>query len=346
MFKTMSKTKVKTMCKTVFKTMFITMFELMFKTVFKIMFKIIFKTMFVTMFKTVFEKKDIANKNMSFLKITDPKKRDFIVNECRKTRQNIQQNFLPERVGDVNTQYKLSKHFKPVTDMHSDVKECILSKIKPIREGMKNLPKAVTFPQFPSITAYDDDDGEEVDVFIGDIAEQYLQKFALASDTDKAFGLRNKDGKFYIGNKEAKIKENNIIVGDREYADTPGLWKLIVATTLDDKIFTNGDYDSYAEIMLSTNALRRNESETKPKDNKSWKLKHILKPIWDEKDHYTGNGLTPSVPTPILPCDPITLVEIFDILMASKASGNTEIRNELVSVCAELLRQNLIGKHK
>ena len=31
---------------------------------------------------------------MSFLKITDPKKRDFIVNEFLKTRQNIQQQFL------------------------------------------------------------------------------------------------------------------------------------------------------------------------------------------------------------------------------------------------------------
>ena len=83
--------------------------------------------------------------------------------------------------------------------------------------------------------------------------------------------MRDKDGKFYIGNKEAKIKENNIIVGDREYVGTPGLWELIVATTLDDKIFTNGDYDNYAEIMPSTNALRRNndESETKPKANKS-----------------------------------------------------------------------------
>ena len=36
---------------------------------------------------------------------------------------------------------------------------------------MKNLPKAITLPQFPSITANDDGE-EEVDVFIGDIAEQ------------------------------------------------------------------------------------------------------------------------------------------------------------------------------
>ena len=52
---------------------------------------------------------------------------------------------------------------------------------------------------------------------------------------------------------------------------TPGLWELIVARSSDDKIFTNGDYDNYAEIMISTNALMRNndESETKPKANKS-----------------------------------------------------------------------------
>ena len=133
---------------------------------------------------------------MSFLKITDPKKRDFIVNEFLKTRQNIQKNFLSERVDDLSTQYELSKLFKPVTDMHKDLKEGLVSELKPIREGMKNLPKAITFPQFPSITAYDDDDGEEEeDVFIGDITEQYLRKFATVSGTDKTFGLRDKDGK-------------------------------------------------------------------------------------------------------------------------------------------------------
>ena len=167
---------------------------------------------------------------MSFLKITVPKKIDFIVNEFLKTTQNIQQNFLSECVGDLSTQYELSKLFKSVTDMQKDLKEGLVSEIKPIREGMKNVPKAITFPQFPSITDYDDDDGEEEeDVFIGDIAEQYLRKFATVSGADKTFGLRDKDGKFYIGNKEAKIKETSIIVGNKEYAGTPGLWELIVA---------------------------------------------------------------------------------------------------------------------
>ena len=142
---------------------------------------------------------------MSYLKITDPKKRDFIVNEFLKTRQNIQQNILSEREDDLSTQYDLSKLIKPVTDMQKDLNEGLVSELKPIREGMKNLPKAITFPPFQSITAYDDDDGEEEnDVFIEDITEQYLHKFATVYGADKTFGLRDKDGKFYIGTRKQK----------------------------------------------------------------------------------------------------------------------------------------------
>ena len=79
--------------------------------------------------------KKIANKNKSFIKITDPKKRDFIANEFLKTRQNIQQNFLSERVGDLSTQYELSKLIKPVTDVQNDLKEDLVSELKRIREG-------------------------------------------------------------------------------------------------------------------------------------------------------------------------------------------------------------------
>ena len=79
--------------------------------------------------------------------------------------------------------------------MQQDLKEGPVSDLKPIREGMQNLPKVITFPQFSSITAYGEeefaDEGEEEWVaIIGDIAEQYLQKFASDSGADVIFGLR------------------------------------------------------------------------------------------------------------------------------------------------------------
>ena len=95
----------------------------MFKTTFKTVFNTVFETMFKNRVQNhvqnrvqnrVQPNKNTANKNMSFLKITDLKKRDFIVNELLKT--NMQQNFLSECVGDLNTQYELSKLFKPVTE--------------------------------------------------------------------------------------------------------------------------------------------------------------------------------------------------------------------------------------
>ena len=84
------------------------------------------QTMFKTMFKTMFQKiESIDNKNMSFLKITDRKKREFIVNEFLKTRQDIQENFLSERVGDLSKQHELSKLFKPATYIQKDLKKAL-----------------------------------------------------------------------------------------------------------------------------------------------------------------------------------------------------------------------------
>ena len=57
---------------------------------------------------------------MSFPKITDPQKRDFIVNEFLKRRQIIQQNFQYEQGGNLSAQYEFSKLFKPVTNMQKN----------------------------------------------------------------------------------------------------------------------------------------------------------------------------------------------------------------------------------
>ena len=192
---------------------------------------------------------------MSFIKITDTKKRDFMVNKFLTTRPNIQQKFLSEHVGDLNYTIQTFEALQTSYEPAKRIKIRLWSEMKPIKEGMKNLPKAITFPQHPSITTHNDDSEEDEDAFIGETAEQYLRKFASVSGADKIFGLLDNDGTFYVGNKETKIKENNIFVVDMEYTSTPGLSELIVAITPDDKIFSNGDYDNYAEIVISTNAL-------------------------------------------------------------------------------------------
>ena len=203
---------------------------------------------------------------MSFLKISDPVKRDLIVKEYLETKKNIRDNLLSDRTGEQQLQTNLSKFFKPITEKQKATTRDITDGLKPIKEGIENLPQAITFPAYPSIQAIEEPpEGEETVVapyFIGDIAETYLRKFTTKAEADRTYGLYDKDGKFYIGNKPVDIKDNNITVGDEEYEGTPGLWELIVSK--EPKDFTEEDYKNYANLMVKTNALH---SGNNPKSN-------------------------------------------------------------------------------
>jgi len=82
---------------------------------------------------------------MSFLKITDPAKRDFIVQEYLKTKDNVRKNYITERIGELGAQRELTKFFKPVIesqkavakDLSKEVTQPITSALLPITEGVR-----------------------------------------------------------------------------------------------------------------------------------------------------------------------------------------------------------------
>ena len=197
-------------------------------------------------------------------------------------------------------------------------------------------PKQLSFPEHttsihtPAIEGY-------VPEMIGPIAASYLRKFAT-KDADKVYGIYDNKGKFYIGDTRIGIIDDNIIVGEKEYQGTPGLWELITMKIPNDQVYDDEDYGNYADILVNANALKRgNVSESRtPKANKSWKWNHLLKQIWSERDKYEGRGVV------IIPSDPNALLERLDLLMASKGAGNTGVGNEIVSICDELKRQTIL----
>ena len=279
---------------------------------------------------------------MSFLKITDPKKRDLIVQEFLKTKRNIQQHNLAEKTGDQEFTTRMSKMFKPLIDTQREVGEKVQQSI----EKMPQPLPAITFPAFPSIRADDDESNQGEPTNIGSIAGKYLMKFASKTGVDKTFGLYDKDGEFYIGDKGVLISGDDLIVNNKEYQGTPGLWELITSKKPDPELFTDGDYEQYQNILVETNAMKQNNDpkSTKPKGSRSEKWRVYVKPIWDmyktsediEKD---GSGI-------ILPSDPSALLERFDLLVASKQAGNTGVQNEIVSILDELLRQKIIDRNQ
>ena len=78
---------------------------------------------------------------MSFLKIRDPTKRNQMVEEYLDLKKNIRDNLLSERTGEQQLQTDLSKFYRPVTETQTDTAREIREGLKPIKEGIVNLPQ-------------------------------------------------------------------------------------------------------------------------------------------------------------------------------------------------------------
>ena len=276
------------------------------------------------------------------------------MSEFLETKRNIQGQQLEERMGEQDALSALTKQFKPITDAQSKMTTGILKELVPLQQSsseqttlLKDLPRALkaAIPPLPSIlgdlsgeaelASLSDDEPPEM---LGKIAESYLRKFAT-KDADKIYSIYDKSGSFFIGDAKVGVIDNNIIVGDKEYQGTPGLWELIVMNKPDNEIYTLEDYENYAEIMINSNALRQgHKKDGRPKSSRGWKWNNLLKDIWSEKGQF-GKGLPHTI---VLPSDPNVLLERLDLLLASKAAGNTGVRNEIVSICDELKRQNVL----
>ena len=75
---------------------------------------------------------------MSFLKISDPLKRDSIVKEYLELKKNIRDNFLSERIGEQQLQTDLSKFYRPITETQKATAREITEGLKPIRETTRS----------------------------------------------------------------------------------------------------------------------------------------------------------------------------------------------------------------
>ena len=162
---------------------------------------------------------------MSFLKISDPVKRDLIVKEYLEIQKNIRDNLLSERTGEQQLQTDLPKFYRPITETQKATAREITEGLRPIRENIENLPQAITFsPTQPLGEA----SAKEEPLGKGKIAEEYLDTPLPLPSRDTTFGIRNEEGLYYIGDKHATIVNNSIIIDDEKFKGTPGLWELIM----------------------------------------------------------------------------------------------------------------------
>ena len=322
---------------------------------------------------------------MSFIKVTDPRKREELIKDFIETRKRIKDNFIARKVGEAEYQTGLTKLFKPVTetqkttakeitDAQKATAEKITGELLPIKESIgelatkediSKLPLQVFNQIFPSIEFKSSEVME-----LGTLAVYSLIEAFTKEGVDKTFGLHAKNKKFHIGDKPVTIKNNDIIIEGKKYIGSPGLWELI--TSNNPQNFTEEDYINYINLLVQTNTIHQGNDpkNTKPKSSGGSKWNNLIGPIWeeikpkkekkkkkkrqqdpDEDDPQPGpSGTDPQTETPggglILPSDPNALIDRFDLLFSSKKAGHTGVRNEIISILDELKRQKVINVHE
>ena len=84
---------------------------------------------------------------MSFLKITDPTKRDQLVQELLNTRKNIKEDSYSSHLGKIKLQERYSNQLKPVTDKLKAIPKSIANVLEPtlisIAESQAAIPTAL-----------------------------------------------------------------------------------------------------------------------------------------------------------------------------------------------------------
>lgn len=160
---------------------------------------------------------------------------------------------------------------------------------------------------------------------------------------DHKYGVRHNPDteKFYIGDSQLIIEGNNIIVKNKVYKGTHGLYELLFKKF--PKHFTQHDEQAYKDIVLKTNAHRRYYQSNKQVDgSKLDKYKKIISQF-ASKD---GDGLLMEVTDNVLDYvywdDPNELVERLRLLLASRQAGHSGHKNEIVSIIEELREANII----
>ena len=227
----------------------------------------------------------------------------------------------------------------------------------PIKAGIEGLPGAISFPTYPALEMTEE---EEKD--LGSIAKNYLI-YAMGKDSDKSFGIYpDANNKLKIGSKYLNFKGDNIIIDDKEYTGTEGLWELIVSKEPQEGKYTEDDYMEYINLLTQTNTIhqKNDPNNPKPKSSSSKKWLNLFSPVWEhireskkppEEEKGKGKGKGKGDPQPstsgtglkILPSDPNALIDRFDLLFSSQKAGHTGVRNEIISILDELKRQGVIN---
>jgi len=185
-------------------------------------------------------------------------------------------------------------------------------------------------------------------VNLGVVGAKYLPR---ASDSQFGIYFDEVDEQLKVGSEPIGFDYDDIIVNDKRFKGTEGLWKLLTKKgILQPNEYTSNDWQSYKDMLLMTNSMfQKNDPTTRrPKSSSGQKWRKMIKPIWDEvikppgpieqnidSDAFIGSGLIRYHDGPVeyrYIKDLNELINRLNFIYAEEVAGNNNFHNEKLSV--------------
>lgn len=161
---------------------------------------------------------------------------------------------------------------------------------------------------------------------------------------DGKYGVRHdpKTEKLHIGDSRIDIVDSDVIVKNKRYKGTEGLYELLFKN--DPQMYTEEDVKNYKQIVVKTNANRRYYQPDKQiLGSKGGKYKKIISTFSTVSGEGMQMELTDNKVDYVHWDDPNELVDRLRLLLSSQSAGNTSHINEINSIVEELKEAHIIA---
>ncbi len=280
---------------------------------------------------------------MAFIEISNPVKRNEIVEDYINTKHELQEKYENDKAVGLQQRIAFEKQYQPLLKATKESSKDITTELKKNRT-IKEIEKGYWKP-----------------AYVKPALEYYL---SLKNNVDKYYGIRKQGDGYVMGDSKVVIDtDSNIIVRDQRFKGTPGLWQLIMLNKPRD--FTKEDLARYDDLVETTQVIFNPYITTKhDKPKQTLKYQKFLKEMEEAYEVETTpieakpEGIPELESTELkdsksaegkgikfLPGNKKGLIERLRLLSAESRAGNTvSTREEIVAILDELLRRREITR--
>ena len=225
---------------------------------------------------------------MSFIRVTDPKKREALIKDFIETRKRIKDNFISRKVGESEYQSGLSKFFKPITETQKATTKGITEEQKATAKEITEAQKATTKEIIKRLRPIEDNDAPPPYEF--PFADEYEVPGEYKDPGEKIIGEKTEEG-YRLGNAFINLDEENknVLYNDGEiYTNSSKIYDIL---TNKKSNVTWNDLNEEEKLKLgvliiNSEAIQKDQYNRPNKLGGTTKWNNVYSHIWFNRPYY------------------------------------------------------------